>query len=326
MPAASAFLASFLALLALALAARTVRRRVHRRWLVLTLSTLLVVLALPALVSAALFGWLALRRPPSEISEPWYEGVTYRRMVPRRDPPIVAHLVRIDLDAPGIDIVVTPPSPSPRGEVLADTTSGFAARHGVQLAINAHFFFPFRKDHPLSYEPHRGDPVRVIGPAASRGQAYGSARDETRVVTLDISRERRVSFGPPRAPLFDAVSGLGYVVQHGRAETIARAGLSHTLEPRTLIGVDQGGRTLLLLIIDGRQPGYSEGATLREAAELFATLGAHTAIQLDGGGSSTLVRERSGALEQVNWPVNFRIPGWEREIATQLGVRARPLP
>ena len=60
----------------------------------------------------------------------------------------------------------------------------------------------------------------------------------------------------------------------------------------------------------------------RAIAELFAREGAFTAIQLDGGGSSTLVREG----EVKSMPANFQVPGWERSVATHLGVRAPPLP
>jgi hypothetical protein len=57
---------------------------------------------------------------------------------------------------------------------------------------------------------------------------------------------------------------------------------------RTAAGVTADGR-LLLVVVDGRQPGYSRGMTLRELAELLQRLGAHTAMNLDGGGSSEMV-------------------------------------
>ena len=57
---------------------------------------------------------------------------------------------------------------------------------------------------------------------------------------------------------------------------------------RTAVGVTADGR-LLLVVVDGRRPGYSRGMTLRELAELMQRLGAHTAMNLDGGGSSEMV-------------------------------------
>jgi hypothetical protein len=57
---------------------------------------------------------------------------------------------------------------------------------------------------------------------------------------------------------------------------------------RTAVGVTGDGR-LLLVVVDGRQPGYSRGMTLRELAELLRRLGAVQAMNLDGGGSSEMV-------------------------------------
>jgi exopolysaccharide biosynthesis protein len=58
--------------------------------------------------------------------------------------------------------------------------------------------------------------------------------------------------------------------------------------PRTMVGLDREGR-LLIVTADGRQPGFAEGLSLIEGARLMARLGAVTAINLDGGGSTSLV-------------------------------------
>jgi exopolysaccharide biosynthesis protein len=59
-------------------------------------------------------------------------------------------------------------------------------------------------------------------------------------------------------------------------------------QPRTMAGIDAKGR-LLLATVDGRQVGGSEGFTLYEAAEFMRSLGAVQALNLDGGGSTTMV-------------------------------------
>lgn len=58
--------------------------------------------------------------------------------------------------------------------------------------------------------------------------------------------------------------------------------------PRTAVGWREDG-TLLLVTVDGRQPGYSDGMSLAELADLFRRLGAVEALNLDGGGSTTMV-------------------------------------
>jgi len=88
--------------------------------------------------------------------------------------------------------------------------------------------------------------------------------------------------------------------------------------PRTAVGIAAGGRRVLLVTVDGRQRPYSDGMTLREMADFFLRIGVPTAINLDGGGSTTLVvREPSGALRIVNRPSDA---AGERPVANALAV------
>lgn len=59
------------------------------------------------------------------------------------------------------------------------------------------------------------------------------------------------------------------------------------IAPRSAIGQRQDG-TILFLVIDGRQPGYSIGATLLDVQNILYEQGAYTAANLDGGSSATL--------------------------------------
>jgi exopolysaccharide biosynthesis protein len=74
-----------------------------------------------------------------------------------------------------------------------------------------------------------------------------------------------------------------------------------------------------MAVVDGRQPGYSEGLSLLELAELVQSLGCHDALNLDGGGSSILFRRRpDGSLAILNRPAS--IPA--RPIPVMLVVRS----
>ena len=57
--------------------------------------------------------------------------------------------------------------------------------------------------------------------------------------------------------------------------------------PRTMAGLTSGG-DLLLVAVDGKRPGYSVGASFKEEAAVMASLGAEEAVNLDGGGSTTM--------------------------------------
>lgn len=108
--------------------------------------------------------------------------------------------------------------------------------------------------------------------------------------------------------------------------------------PRTLIGWAADG-TVLLVTVDGRQPGRSGGLTLAEAADLMISLGAREALNLDGGGSTTFVtrgrvRNRpsdrlvaaAGAAKIVHVPgVGEQVAGFvERPVVSGLVVVPRP--
>ncbi len=54
-----------------------------------------------------------------------------------------------------------------------------------------------------------------------------------------------------------------------------------------MAGVTADGR-VLLVTVDGRRPGVSVGVTLVEGARVMASLGAREAMNLDGGGSTTM--------------------------------------
>jgi exopolysaccharide biosynthesis protein len=87
------------------------------------------------------------------------------------------------------------------------------------------------------------------------------------------------------------------------------------VHPRTAAGITPDG-SLILLVVDGRQP-ESRGVSLRELAHLMRDRGAEEAVNLDGGGSSTLVVR--GQL--VNRPEGGTA---QREVATALGIWCAP--
>jgi hypothetical protein len=57
--------------------------------------------------------------------------------------------------------------------------------------------------------------------------------------------------------------------------------------PRTLLGVKADGK-ILLVTVDGHHPEYSVGASFEESAKIMKSLGATDAVNLDGGGSTTM--------------------------------------
>jgi exopolysaccharide biosynthesis protein len=115
--------------------------------------------------------------------------------------------------------------------------------------------------------------------------------------------------------LVAAVSGRPRLVENGKpSPTVERfASIRH---PRTALGLKEDG-TLVILVADGRREA-ALGFTGPEMSEIFIREGVVDALNLDGGGSTTLYIEAEGGLQ------NKPSDGRERVVVNQLGFRLRP--
>ena len=298
------------------------QRQGRRRLLLRGASAAGYVMALPLVALGVFLLWGSLRPHPAPLRQKLFRGVEYHREVRTEPRPVVIHVVTVDLTAPGVQVLATPGVPGGRRPFRARTTSGFVAQHGVQVAINANFFFPFHSSWPWDFYPHQGDPVSVAGVAAANGEIYSGRRWKR--ATLVVGQDGRVSFDPDRqGALAHAVSGKQFILRDGQ---VVQPRAPEPPNPVVAVGLDRAGRRMILVVADGRQPLYSEGLTLPELAAVVRRHGGHAAIQLDGGGSAALViADAHGEPRALNSPIHTRIPGRERPVANHLGVRAQPL-
>ncbi|MFS1517132.1 S-layer homology domain-containing protein [Bacillus sp. SCS-151] len=88
--------------------------------------------------------------------------------------------------------------------------------------------------------------------------------------------------------------------------------------PRSAVAIDSSKNRVFFVTVDGRQSGYSTGMNLKEFAEYVASLGADRAINLDGGGSTTMVVREHG--DQYASVANKPSDGRERAVSTSLHV------
>lgn len=99
-----------------------------------------------------------------------------------------------------------------------------------------------------------------------------------------------------------AVGGSWVIVKNGQFnQQSANDALGTTTHPRTLAGVREDG-TIILAVIDGRQPALSNGASYEQSAAYMIWLGAKTAINHDGGGSSTMIIRNGDTYQTMNSP------------------------
>jgi hypothetical protein len=149
----------------------------------------------------------------------------------------------------------------------------------------------------------RGGPVPpggsvLSGTGEAAGWLHAHARPGARIRMRTRLRDERGPVALSRG--LDVVNGGPRLLRGGRPDVTADAeGFDHASDPgfyyafglrrnpRTIAGVTRDGR-LLLVAVDGRAPGYSAGLSFAEEAAVMDALGAVDAVNLDGGGSTTM--------------------------------------
>lgn len=182
-----------------------------------------------------------------------------------------------------------------------ETVASIATRRGAVAAVNGGFF-SLESGKPSALFKTGGTLVgRTSRP---RGAVAITERRGLGGLLFDRVTTERTAGAPryhtrlgssPRdwAAARHAVSGAGLLMLDGRDVTDwtderITAGFDTTRHPRTLIGVDADA-AIWLVTVDGRQPALSLGMTFAELQALSRRLGLRSALNLDGGGSTTMV-------------------------------------
>ena len=281
-----------------------------------------------------------------QTAEPFL-GVTHHRIIERLDETtagefvmpreVVADVLVIDPDAPGIDFTLQPDNGEKPGEVTRIATRELVDALGAQIGVNGDFYDtkpPYEHAPPAFY-------TDVIHLNVAEGRPYSANYAPGRpVFNLDIDNRARVLTAGPagsyeiqeNAKLFNAIGGNQRLVQDGRNVT-PNDRYANALNPHTALGVTRAGH-ILIMTVDGRQDAYSRGMRTGEMADLLIDhFDARDVINLDGGGSTTLAFDDTDDgvrnARVVNSPsdgATAQQPGRERVVANSLVVFAQPNP
>lgn len=221
-----------------------------------------------------------------------FVGITIHEITRAEPRPLVIHVADIDLNAKGIRFLVTPGNGDPNGdepgdpnrETTRENTLDFLKEQHAQLAINATFF-------NMDYQD-----TDNIGLVVSDGEHISPFGRNWPAINIDKDNHATIVHGkndtfevtsPEGVTLYNAVAGSDQIVIDSKplADQPDRSFFT-TAHPRSAAGITQDNH-LLLVTVDGRQEGYSEGMPLNELAQLMIDLGAVEALNLDGGGSTT---------------------------------------
>lgn len=201
------------------------------------------------------------------------------------------YVVDVDTSAASFEFGVAAP-----GSRMA--TSEIAREEGVLAAVNGTFFnmtegynvHYVRVDDSLIAVTDKGEfGIRATGVFTATGEA------------ADI-----LPWGPERedegaGSAEDAIVSGPLLLDDGRVIPLDSINFNRNRHPRTMVGITGNGH-VMLVVVDGRQPGYAEGMSLFELRALAHSLGCTDALNLDGGGSTTLVIAGEGSNGVVNRP------------------------
>lgn len=240
-----------------------------RQFAAWSLGTLLAVLVGCAMPRPAWQGQDAVAAPWQQV----VPGLDYRSFSPWPDSRV--HVLRLDLREPGLRLEVS--APAQRGLAMDQRPDSTAA----VASFNASFF-------DRNFAPR--------GVTVSQGQVWAPvlAADASPALVCDARQRCRMRFADTAvvpAGAMNAVAGTPWLVRGGQTRTAADdagcAALCAHAHPRTAVGLVGQGRWLLVVLAEGRRPPVA-GVTLAQLSQLMRDLGADDAINLDGGGSSTL--------------------------------------
>lgn len=164
---------------------------------------------------------------------------------------------------------------SSRGQTVTELCDAY----GAVLGINASGF----------YDPEgKGRGNVPMGFVLSGGEYSGQAlKGRYQTAGFDYENNFRAGRGLDLDELRDAVQFYPIIVLNGEKNIDGSFGMG--IQPRTVIG-QTADKATLMLVIDGRRVGHSLGTTVSECADILLRYGCWTAMNMDGGSSSSMPR------------------------------------
>ena len=242
------------------------------------------------------------------------------------------YVVRVDMTTPGLRVTGTGRA-SNWGERMSDVTNRVVLIDTLRRKTRAFF---------EEYRAHGTNMVLAVNTSPWDPWEEPFTHRHARLPALTVLNGEVISHRTRRGPMLVVFTNNVAVITNALDDAdlpsvaIAHPGFSiimlggvptvkfdstrpPNLAPRTAFGISADGRYLYALIVDGRQEGYSHGADMIDLALFLKAAGASDAINVDGGGSSTLVRydqDGGGVVIDNRHEPNRR---YYRNVAVNLG-------
>jgi len=186
---------------------------------------------------------------------------------------------------------------------LSNTTDSLARREHARFALNGSYF-NMKRLTPVTFFnlAHR---VVGVTPASGLYRSNGVLCIRNRcgkrleIIPYDSTRTENY-----RRQYYSALASGPILMLDGKVPPFPAEGSFYQMRhPRTIFGWDAAG-TAYMVVVDGRFPGQAAGMSILELTVIARLLGMKDAINLDGGGSSTLWTDRTGV---INYPYDNRV-------------------
>ena len=185
------------------------------------------------------------------------------------------------------------------------------------VAVNASPWRPWQMPWNHKYAAH-------LGLAITDGEVLQA--DDLKRPSFVVLKNGNIDFRSKANPIAIEdimMSAPGFQVVLSKGEVLPGAAKATALAPRTGYGLSKEHDVFYIVIIDGRQKDYSLGATIGDVGRLLQEFGAYDALNMDGGGSSTLVVWDT--TDGVGKPriLNHQGGGAQRTVSYNVGIFAK---
>ncbi len=213
-----------------------------------------------------------------------------------RERQLVIHCAKIDLTAPGLKIKMLPQKENSNDTFYAED---FCKKNKALLAFNT---TPFYVHESAADKKHS-----TAGLCLNEGKIYSKALGGYSALAFfgfeegsDFSSRRAKIFSSQKdkeiSGAFFATGGFWQILENKKILQF-----KELRDSRTAVGLDESGKTLYAIAVEGENPSKSSGLTYMECADFFLALGCQNAMQFDGGSSTQFCVNGKSVLNYKNY-------------------------
>ncbi len=199
--------------------------------------------------------------------------VLYKNTIPNEQ--LVYHLLTIQLDDPSLEIIASVPSSE---EIfIGETTLEFAQTNNVDVAITA---TPFSYPNSPFFSQRKLEGIYIY-----QGKMYSKPIKEKAALCFTKDKKAYIVDSQCDSEVWDAYYAFGGFWTTFEDDIMFQ--FRDKTDARTAVGVSKNGKTVYLLIVEKNN--HSVGCNYMDCSKLLKDAGAFKALQLDGGGSTSLI-------------------------------------